>query len=263
MLELYHFPGAICAQKVRIGLAEKGLSWESRITQGALRSTDYLKLNPNGYVPTLVHDGNVVIESRIINEYIDAAFSTPALMPAKPLDRARASLWTKQIDDSLHLSVYILTFTAGFRAAYLDMSPEQLDSALPLTNPIKRQCSFELLKNGFESPIFALAVDRFRKMFADMEEVLAHATWLAGDEYSLADVDFTPYLRRLADLGVWPLVHNEYPSVARWYAAAMARPSYKTAILGWVSVEDEQRTRRMAALAAPRLAAILRTAQGG
>jgi len=47
-LELYHFAGAICAQKVRITLAEKGIAWESRITLDELRSPGYLILNPNG-----------------------------------------------------------------------------------------------------------------------------------------------------------------------------------------------------------------------
>jgi glutathione S-transferase len=251
MLELYHFPGAICAQKVRIALAEKNLSWESRVTLSELRSPEYLKLNPHGYVPTLVHDGNVITESRVINEYIDDAFPAPALLPAAPFDRARVRLWTKQIDDGLHLSVYVLTFTAGFRRRYLDMSPQELDLALPLTSPIKRQYTLELLERGFESPIFALAVDRFRKLFADMEAALSHSTWLVGASYSLADVDFTPYLRRLDDLGLWPLLRDSHPNVRRWFEAAQARPSYRAAILDWLNADDEDRNRRAAATATP------------
>ena len=258
MLELYHFPGAICAQKVRVALAEKNIPWESRITLEELRSAAYLRLNPNGYVPTLVHDGNVITESRIINEYIDAAFPSPALLPATPGDRARVGLWTKQIDDSLHLYVYVITFTAGFRERYLNMSPQQLNSTLPLTNPIKRQYTLELLEQGFESPTFGLAVARFCKLFADLEGALSHSPWLVGGTYSLADVDFTPYLRRLDDLGLWPLVREGHPNVGRWFAAVQARPSYKTAILDWVTVEDDERNRLNAAAAAPHLARALK-----
>lgn len=251
MLKLYHFPRAICAQKVRIGLAEKNLSWESWVTLSELRSLEYLKLNPNGYVPTLVHDGNVTTESRIINEYVEDAFPTPALLPVTSFDRARVRLWTKQIDDSLHLDVYVLTFTANFRARYLDLSPQELDSALPLTNPIKRRYMLELLEQGFESPIFALAVARFRKLLADMEAALSHSTWLVGTSYRLADVDFTPYLRRLGDLGFWPLLRDSHPNVSRWFATAQARPSYRTAILDWVNAEEEERNRRAGAAATP------------
>ena len=144
---------AICAQKVRVALAEKNLQWESRITLSELRSPEYLRLNPNGYVPTLVHDDKVIIELRIINEYIDHAFPEPALLSADPFDRARVGLWTKQIDDSLHLNVYVLTFAASFRQRYLEMSAEQLEKSLPLANPVKRQYTLDLIKHGFESPI--------------------------------------------------------------------------------------------------------------
>jgi glutathione S-transferase len=257
MLELYHFAGAICAQKVRIALAEKSIPWKSRITVEELRSPAYLKLNPNGYVPTLLHDGNVVTESRIINEYIDAAFPLPSLLPQSPIDRARVGLWTKQIDDSLHLNVYVLTFTAVFRERYRIMSPQELDSALPLTNPIKRQYTLELLEHGFESPLFALAVARFCQLLADMETALSHSAWLVGDSYSLADVDFTPYLHRLDDLGLWPLLRETHPNVRRWISAVQARPSYKAAILGWETAKDEERNRIVSAKATPHFASAL------
>lgn len=251
MLELYHFGGAICAQKVRIALAEKKIQWESRVTLDELRSPAYLRLNPNGYVPTLVHDGNVVTESRIINEYIDAAFPSPVLLPPSPIDRARVGLWTKQIDDSLHLNVYVLTFTAAIRERYRIMSPQQLDSALPLTNPIKRQYTLDLLEHGFESPLFALAVARFCKLLADMEAALTRSDWLVGDSYSLADVDFTPYLRRLHDLGLWPLLRTAHPNVQRWIAAVQARPSYKAAIVDWETAADDERNSMISAKATP------------
>jgi glutathione S-transferase len=254
MLELYHFPAAICAQKVRIALAEKNIPWESRMTLNELRSPAYLKLNPNGYVPTLVHDDGVITESRIINEYIESAFPTPALLPERPIDRARVGLWTKQIDDSLHLNVYVLTFTTVFRERYRIMSPEQLDSALPLTNPIKRQYTLELIEQGFGSPLFALAVARFRGLLADMEAALSHSPWLVDGSYTLADVDLTPYLRRLDDIGLWSLLRDRHPNVGRWVAAVQARPSYKAGIIDWVTAEDEERYRLAAAAARPHLA---------
>lgn len=116
MLALYHMPNAVCAQKVRICLAEKGLTWESSLVTGpALRSLEYLAINPGGYVPTLVHDGRIITESRVISEYLDEAFPAPGLTPRDAFDRAGVRHWTKQSDDSLHLNVFVLTCALIFR----------------------------------------------------------------------------------------------------------------------------------------------------
>jgi glutathione S-transferase len=80
MLELYHNINSVCAQKVRIALAEKGQQVTEHLLtlQGDQNDPAYMKLNPNGVVPTLVHDGNVIIESSLILYYIDEAFD-PAI----------------------------------------------------------------------------------------------------------------------------------------------------------------------------------------
>ncbi|MPZ41156.1 MAG: hypothetical protein GEU95_24535 [Rhizobiales bacterium] len=77
MLELYNFSQSTCSLKVRICLAEKKLEWTDR----RLVSKDhdhlaewYLKLNPNGVVPTLVHDRVPIIESSVIVQYLDDVF---------------------------------------------------------------------------------------------------------------------------------------------------------------------------------------------
>ena len=59
LLELYHSINSVCAQKVRIALEEKGLTAKDHIMtlRGDQYEPAYLKLNPNGVVPTLIHDG--------------------------------------------------------------------------------------------------------------------------------------------------------------------------------------------------------------
>jgi glutathione S-transferase len=77
MMTLYHNDMSVCAHKVRLALAEKGLSYTARhlnLRAGDQRDPAYLKLNPKAVVPTLVHDDVVVTESVVINEYIDDAF---------------------------------------------------------------------------------------------------------------------------------------------------------------------------------------------
>ena len=87
MLTLYHHDMSLCAQKVRVCLAEKGLPWEDKHL--VLRAAEhqqpwYLKLNRRAVVPTLLHDGHVVTESNVILEYLEDAFPQPRLRPNDP-----------------------------------------------------------------------------------------------------------------------------------------------------------------------------------
>ena len=65
-IELYNAPQSTCSQKVRLTRAEKGLSFEEHRPElfgGDQLRPEYLKLNPNGVVPTLIDDGTPIIDS--------------------------------------------------------------------------------------------------------------------------------------------------------------------------------------------------------
>lgn len=83
MITLYDFGNSVCCQKVRVTLCEKGLGWESVVDlfRGEQYDPKYLKLNPKGLVPTLVHDGVPVTGQTLICEYLDDAFPHPRLIP--------------------------------------------------------------------------------------------------------------------------------------------------------------------------------------
>src|SRR6516165_2432702 len=105
MLTLYHNDMSLCAQKVRICLAEKGLAWEDKHL--VLRAAEhqqpwYLKLNRRAVVPTLVHDGHVVTESNVILEYLEDVSPEPRLRPNDPYNRSKMRLWIKQLDEDVH-----------------------------------------------------------------------------------------------------------------------------------------------------------------
>jgi glutathione S-transferase len=102
VLELYHNINSVCAQKVRIALKEKGQNAKEHLLtlQGDQNDPSYMKLNANGVVPTLVHDGNVIVESSLILYYLDEAFPSPPLMPKTPVARHRVRLYNKLIDDT-------------------------------------------------------------------------------------------------------------------------------------------------------------------
>jgi hypothetical protein len=107
---LYHGRTSVCSVKVRLALAEKGAPFESRLLalRGDPFDPEYMKLSPNAVVPTLLHDGCVIIESTVIMHYVDEAFAGTPLMPANPLDRANGRMITKLVDEHVHMSCMAL-----------------------------------------------------------------------------------------------------------------------------------------------------------
>src|SRR5947207_15806051 len=106
MLELYHSVNSVCAQKVRIALAEKGLEYREHLMtlRGDQFDAAYMKLNPSAVVPTLIHDARPVIETSVILYYLDEPFPTPSPMPTYPPHRTPVRESNKLIDDAVHTS---------------------------------------------------------------------------------------------------------------------------------------------------------------
>ena len=234
MLTLYHHDTSVCSQKVRLVLAEKEIPWEGSfidLGKGQHQTPEYMKLNPNAVVPTLVHDDYVIIESSVINEYLDDLDPAQPLKPEAPYQRARMRLWIKQLDDSIHSAINTVSNAIAFRRFRARQSPEERAARLArIPDPAKRAKMKELTENGIESPLMGEALTRLDRMLADMEAALATDDWLAGGRYSLADAGFTPYVNRLAVLGLegtW----SDRPNVADWYTRIKQRPAYNTAIL--------------------------------
>lgn len=227
MLELYHFHGATCGLKARLALAEKGVNYEAHaVDRPFLRTPEYLKLNRNGVVPTLIHDGQVLVESSVIINYVDDAFDGPALKPDDPLGVARAWWWLKRADECL-ARVGILTYTVSLRPGILEKSPEDLEKYIAETpNPGLRERRRRIIEMGFESPDFPGALNGLDQMLADMEEALSKNAWLAADGYSLADTAMTPHVERLAELNCADMWRENRPHLSDWWDRITTRASY-------------------------------------
>ena len=228
MLELYHNDMSVCSAKVRLALAEKGLEYTSHhlnLRAGDQKEPAYLALNPKGVVPTLVHDGFVVTESVVINEYIDDAFRKLPLKPDSAQGRARMRWWTKQIDDSIFPATGVVSASIAFHHQY---TPELIAELTKLRGPAYVQ-NLEMVRKGVNNPNFPNAIRRLDKMLADMDKGLADGPWLAGKEYTLADVAYAPYLARLDHLHFLGMLERR-PRVAEWYEHMQARRSYQEAV---------------------------------
>lgn len=238
MLELYHNDMSSCAQKVRTALAEKGLEWTGHhldLRAGDTLTPDYLKLNPNGVVPTLIDDDLVLIESTVINEYIDDAYPDHPLRPADPRARAQMRLWTKKLDEGLHIHTATISAAIAFRHQQIDRPPEELASILAaMPDPAKRERRKDLIENGIHSKLFPDAIRAWDKTMADMEDALGSSTWLAGEDFSLADIAYSPYLTRWEHLQLVGLV-DKRPRLQDWFARIRARDSYRIGLTDWFS----------------------------
>lgn len=74
---LYNAPQSTCSQRVRFVLHAKGLAFDEHrldLFSGDQLKPDYLKINPNGVVPTLVHDDGIVMDSSVIMEYLEESY---------------------------------------------------------------------------------------------------------------------------------------------------------------------------------------------
>lgn len=238
MLELYHHGSSVCAAKVRLVLAEKGLEWTGHyldILRGDQFDPEYLKLNPKAVVPTLVHDGQVVRESTVICEYLDDAFPDTPLKPESPLARARMRLWTKFVDEKLHEMCAVLTFASSHRHTIARMSPEEVESFLnSAPDPEWRRRKREWVELGFDGPDAVKSVKTHDTLLGDMEKALAEGPWLAGETYSLADVGVTPYVNRLDMLGMSGIWKDTRPHVTDWFDRIRERASFQPGIYDYI-----------------------------
>ena len=85
--KLYHHGSYVCAAKVRFAMDQKGIEWDGiyiDILKGEQFNPDYLKLNPKGIVPTLVHNDTVILDSTVICEYLDQIVPEDPMLPSDP-----------------------------------------------------------------------------------------------------------------------------------------------------------------------------------
>jgi glutathione S-transferase len=241
MIELYHHGSSVCAAKVRLVLSEKGVEWESHyvdILKGEQFTPDYVKLNPKAVVPTLVHDGHVILESTVICEYLDEAFPEPPLKPDDPRERAAMRLWTKAVDELLHPMCGEITFAASHRHTVARLGPEGVAKFLASTPAVSVTAAWHerkkvIVMGGLKAPGVDRAFRLYDSFLQKMDDKLESSRWLAGPSFSLADTALTPYVTRLDMLGMAEMWTRNRPYLTGWFERIKARPSYQPQLRDW------------------------------
>ncbi len=261
MLELYHLNNSVCSQKARMTLFEKALEWRSHelnLFTSDQYDPQYLKINPKGYVPTLVHDGKAIRESTLICEYLDESFPAPPLMPEDPYGRARMRLWSKTVDDGLFIGATVFSFAAMFRDRMKKMSPEDRDRRFRnVGDPERRDRHQSMFEEGLDSPYVFRAVGAYEIAFKAMEAALSDGRqWLARDMFSLAEISLAPFVARLEYMTMLDLWIDERPAVAAWWHRVKDRPSYRSEVTECVPAEVATEMRLAGKKIKPRIADI-------
>ena len=236
-LTLHHAWDAVCPIKVRMCLHEKKLAFRSVAYEIAAFEhlvPGYLAINPAGVLPALVHDERVVVESSVINEYLDEAFPDPPLKPPGALARAGMRAWVKLQDDVLHPATRPHTFSLMLldpRSPMMMLSKHEIARRLARhPDPARGEMFRRIGRRPAPPDVLRDAEDALARAFDRIEHGLSDGRpWLAGPDLSLADVAMAGVIDRVEHCALARLWH-ERPAMAAWVGRLQARPSYRSAI---------------------------------
>lgn len=233
-LHLYHSGVSNCSMRVRIALEEKGLPWTSHhlnILKKEHITAEYFGINPNGLVPTLVHDGRVIIESDDIIEYLDINFPEPPLRPSEGPDLDIMNDWLHRAT-AIHLKAVKTHIYEKRVRGHMSQSAEQRAQYEKLqTNESLLEFHRKSNSDSFTQQELDEARAVLDECFMDLDKELGSRDWLAGDKLSLADIAWVPLYFTMDVLAGYSF--DGLDNVAAWAKRIEARPSYTTAVLDW------------------------------
>jgi len=160
------------------------------------RQPDYLRINPNGHIPTLDDDGLILWESLAINLYLAEKYATPPLWPAQIQHRARAYQWSLW--------------------AANEIEPQILQIAKGLS---KKSPNPDAVTSGLDQLAFAFDV---------LETALGGYTYLSGEDFSVADLNLASTIREPGEQGVAGIGEIDlapFAKVSAWLDRCGDRPA--------------------------------------
>ena len=227
--KLYNAPQSTCSQRVRFVFNAKKLPFDEvklNLLEGDQLKPDYLKLNPNGVVPTLDHNGAIVIDSNVITEYLDEVAPENSFTPEDPVERAHMRTLMHFIDEMPAAAVRVPTFNLAFLPSFQKMSREAF-VAMAESKPLRREFMLTMGQSGFPKEEMDAALARLRRTYerVDAEIERSGGPWLLGKKITLADVAVMPSLIRIHDLGKpdW----QDLPRVVTWFDNIRSQPAFK------------------------------------
>jgi glutathione S-transferase len=235
MLKLYHAEPLANSLKTLISLKEKALEFESvyvDLHKFEQHQPSFVAINPEGQVPVLIHDGAVITQSTVIAEYLEDAFpDAPPLRPADPQGKARMRSWNKFCDE--HVMEYVSMHGWHRMVSIIARSIEggefdKLMSRIPLHEQREK---WKKARSGFSETDLANATRKIQVAVEKAEKQLAQSPWLAGQMYTLADINFFAYCG-IAVNRMFPEMNipGRAPRLTDWIERVRARPGVQAAL---------------------------------
>ena len=233
-LILYHAWKSSASRRVRLFLEEKNLSYEGHtvdLSKQEQHQPAFLKVNPLGVVPALIHNDRALHESGTICEYLDTIFPDPPLCPTDPYDLALMRNWVRYVDARIgNLIRFNWRYTIQDRAAKL--SDDELDALLAkIPSAERREAWLRVARTPYTDTELEEARGNLIEMIDVMEGMMTDG-WLIRGGYSLADISVVPFVRRISEeIAPEALERSAHPAVADWWQAVQLRPAYQRARL--------------------------------
>ena len=229
---LYDAAGVPSPRRVRICLLEKRLPFTVKwLNLGLMdqKKPDFLKINPTGLVPALVHDGKTLYESNVINEYINAIFPNPPLVPTDPYGQACMRMWFAFEND----------LAKPFRdCAYETLGKERLQSTGITPEKLREEISKRTKNEAYiRFATRVLTTPRDNELLSErhllllekmesMEQQLADGRpWLCGEQFTLADIALGPRVDMFPIIGIAD-IYQRFPHIGKFMERVKARPSW-------------------------------------
>lgn len=230
---LFHGWRSSASRRVRLCLAEKGIAYESRLVdmvKGEQHSPEYLAMNPNGVVPTLLHGKRVLYESSVIAEYLDELYPTPPLRPADPYARAVMRNFVRWIDEHCLPKLIVFNWSISMQPVAGQWNDSQLAERLARIPTAERKEAWtRVARKPYTDDEKAEAMRGLLKLLDKMDAMLDESPhgWLLGEGYSIADIAAVPFVMRIGELNAEAL--SSHRLTVAWWEAVQARPSFKAA----------------------------------
>ena len=231
---LYHWEPNANSGKPILTLKEKGVDFVSEfidMTKFEHHRPEYLAINPLGVIPAATHGGLKLYESTAIMEYVDAAFDGPALRPSNPVARWRMRWWMKWMDEYFAPAVSMGAWSRN--RARPEMTPEEdteMKKRIAAIPQKERQLSWtKAIYGAFGPGELEESARKAAYGIALIERRLSQSPWIAGPDYSLADINMfntTYFLPMREESGV---SDERTPHLMEWLRKIYERPAAKAA----------------------------------